>query len=90
LSSLVDTNQIFYETYHSRSRIDFSLVKFVFARLEFMDGGIVKVIQVDSGYSPFKVYADENWKVTATKLVTNESGQQQFELRFKHLHSAIG
>ncbi|MGA3143331.1 MAG: hypothetical protein ABSF10_09865 [Verrucomicrobiota bacterium] len=56
----------------------------IFASLEFMDGGIVKVISGPiSGYSPFKVYADENWKVTETKLVTNEFGQQQFELRIQ-------
>ena len=57
---------------------------FVFARLEFMDGGIVKVISSPiSGHPPFNVYADENWKIIEQKLVSDESGQQQFKVRIQ-------
>ena len=56
----------------------------VFASLEFTSGGIVKVISGPiSGYPPFNVYADENWKIIDKKLVTDESGQQQFKVRIQ-------
>ena len=55
----------------------------VFARLEFMDGGIVKVISGPSSLSSFDVYADENWKIIDKILVTDESGQQQFKVRIQ-------
>jgi hypothetical protein len=55
----------------------------VFARLEFMDGGIVKVISGPSSLFYFDVYADENWKIIDKILVTDESGQQQFKVRIQ-------
>jgi hypothetical protein len=56
----------------------------VFASLEFTSGGIVKVISGPiSGHPPFNVYADEYWKIIDKKLVTDESGQQQFKVRIQ-------
>ena len=51
----------------------------LFARLEFLDDGLVKVFPPPtSGYSPFVVYGDEKWEITKTKIMPNNLGERRF------------